>query len=478
MTLIKSISGIRGTIGGHTGDTLNPLDIVKFTTAYATFISRRAIDAIDAIDTIDAIAPKKIVVGRDGRISGPMVRDIVCGTLVGMGYEVIDIGLATTPTTELAVRWHKADGGIIITASHNPTQWNALKLLNSEGEFLTAADGAEVLRIAEAEDFDYAPVERLGRVIADDTMNQRHVDSVLQLRLADVEAIRKRKFRVCADTINSVGGIILPQLFQALGVDYEILNGDCTGQFAHNPEPLEKNLGGIMDRMRRGGFDLGIVVDPDVDRLAFICEDGTMFGEEYTLVSVADYVLSHTTGNTVSNLSSTRALRDVTERHGGTYAAAAVGEVNVTTKMKEVGAVIGGEGNGGVIYPESHYGRDALVGIVLFLSSLAQKGCTASELRRTFPDYQIAKNRIDLTPDTDVDAILVRVKEMFRGDPSATVNDIDGVKIDFPDRWVHLRKSNTEPIIRVYSEAQTMEQADELAKRLMEVVLSFNSIGE
>ena len=461
MTLIKSISGIRGTIGGHTGDTLNPLDIVKFTTAYATFIGG-----------------KKIVVGRDGRISGPMVRDVVCGTLVGMGYEVIDIGLATTPTTELAVCWHEADGGIIITASHNPTQWNALKLLNSEGEFLTAADGAEVLRIAEAEDFDYAPVEQLGRVVTDDTMNQRHVDSVLQLQLADTEAIRRRKFRVCADTINSVGGIILPQLFQALGVDYEILNGDCTGQFAHNPEPLEKNLGGIMDRMRRGGFDLGIVVDPDVDRLAFICEDGTMFGEEYTLVSVADYVLSHTTGNTVSNLSSTRALRDVTERHGGTYAAAAVGEVNVTTKMKEVGAVIGGEGNGGVIYPESHYGRDALVGIVLFLSSLAQKGCTASELRRTFPDYQIAKNRIDLTPDTDVDAILVRVKEMFRGDPSATVNDIDGVKIDFPDRWVHLRKSNTEPIIRVYSEAQTMEQADELATRLMEVVLSFNSIGE
>ena len=453
MTLIKSISGIRGTIGGHTGDTLNPLDIVKFTTAYATFIRG-----------------KKIVVGRDGRISGPMVRDVVCGTLVGMGYEVIDIGLATTPTTELAVRWHEADGGIIITASHNPTQWNALKLLNSEGEFLTAADGAEVLRIAEAEDFDYAPVEQLGHVTFDDTMNQRHVDSVLQLRLADVDAIRKRHFRVCADTINSVGGIILPQLFEALGVSYEILNGECTGQFAHNPEPLEKNLQGIMERMKSGGFDLGIVVDPDVDRLAFICEDGRMFGEEYTLVSVADYVLAHDKGNTVSNLSSTRALRDVTERHGGQYTAAAVGEVNVTTKMKEVGAVIGGEGNGGVIYPESHYGRDALVGIVLFLSSLAQKGCTASQLRATFPDYQIAKNRIDLTPETDVDAILVRVKQMFQGDPSATVNDIDGVKIDFPDRWVHLRKSNTEPIIRVYSEAQTIEEADELGKRLMQVV--------
>ena len=453
MTLIKSISGIRGTIGGHTGDTLNPLDIVKFTTAYATFIRG-----------------KKIVVGRDGRISGPMVRDVVCGTLVGMGYEVIDIGLATTPTTELAVRWNEADGGIIITASHNPTQWNAQKLLNSEGEFLTAADGAEVLRIAEAEDFDYAPVEQLGHVTFDDTMNQRHVDSVLQLRLADVETIKKRKFRVCADTINSVGGIILPDLFKALGVEFEILNGECTGQFAHNPEPLEKTLQGIMDRMRQGGFDLGIVVDPDVDRLAFICEDGRMFGEEYTLVSVADYVLAHDKGNTVSNLSSTRALRDVTEKHGGAYTAAAVGEVNVTTKMKEVGAVIGGEGNGGVIYPESHYGRDALVGITLFLSSLAQKGLKTSELRKTFPDYQIAKNRIDLTPETDVDAILVKVKELFSNDPEAQVNDIDGVKIDFPTRWVHLRKSNTEPIIRVYSEAQTMEEADELGKRLMQVV--------
>ena len=467
MTLIKSISGIRGTIGGRTGDTLNPLDIVKFTTAYATFIKG-----------------KKIVVGRDGRISGPMVRDVVCGTLVGMGYEVVDIGLATTPTTELAVRWHKADGGIIITASHNPTQWNALKLLNSDGEFLTAADGAEVLRIAEAEDFEYAPVEKLGHVVMDDTMNDRHVQSVLDLRLADVEAIRNRHFRVCADTINSVGGIILPKLFKALGVEYEILNGGCSGQFAHNPEPLEKNLGGIMDRLRKGGCDLGIVVDPDVDRLAFICEDGKMFGEEYTLVSVADYVLSSITSSTsetsstsktgalvtVSNLSSTRALRDVTEKHGGRYAAAAVGEVNVTTKMKEVGAVIGGEGNGGVIYPESHYGRDALVGIVLFLSSLAQKGMSASELRKTFPDYQIAKNRIDLTPDTDVDAILVKVKEMFAQDKNATVNDIDGVKIDFPDKWVHLRKSNTEPIIRVYSEAQTMEEADAIGKKLMQVV--------
>ena len=453
MTLIKSISGIRGTIGGRTGDTLNPLDIVKFTTAYAQFIGG-----------------KKIVVGRDGRISGLMVRNVVVGTLMGMGYDVIDIGYATTPTTELAVRMAGADGGIIITASHNPRQWNALKLLNSEGEFLTAADGAEVLRMAEAEDFNYAEVDKLGSLTIDDSFNQRHIDSVLALKLVDREAIKTRKFRVCVDTINSVGGIILPELFKALGVDYEILNGECTGDFAHNPEPLEKNLQGIMDKMKQGGFDLGIVVDPDVDRLAFICEDGKMFGEEYTLVSVADYVLSHTVGNTVSNLSSTRALRDVTEKHGGKYTAPAVGEVNVTTKMKEVGAVIGGEGNGGVIYPESHYGRDALVGIALFLSSLARKGCKVSELRATFPEYQIAKNRIDLTPETDVDAILVKVKEMFAKDATAQVNDIDGVKIDFPDRWVHLRKSNTEPIIRVYSEAQTMEQADELGKQLMQVV--------
>ena len=466
MTLIKSISGIRGTIGGRTGDTLNPLDIVKFTTAYATFISRKSGKS------------GKIVVGRDGRISGLMVRNVVVGTLMGMGYDVIDIGYATTPTTELAVRMAGADGGIIITASHNPRQWNALKLLNNDGEFLTAADGAEVLHIAESEDFDYAAVDQLGTCTIDDTYNRRHIDSVLQLQLVDVEAIRKRKFRVCADTINSVGGIILPEFFQALGIDYEILNGDCNGDFAHNPEPMEKNLHDIMTRTKEGGFDLGIVVDPDVDRLAFICEDGTMFGEEYTLVSVADYVLSNMTSETssltplttVSNLSSTRALRDVTEKHGGQYFAAAVGEVNVTTKMKDVGAVIGGEGNGGVIYPESHYGRDALVGIALFLSSLAHKGCTTSELRSTFPDYQIAKNRIDLTPETDVDAILVKVKEMFAKDNSATVNDIDGVKIDFPDRWVHLRKSNTEPIIRVYSEAQTMEQADELGKRLMQVV--------
>lgn len=457
MTLIKSISGIRGTIGGPTGDTLNPLDIVKFTTAYATFMKRGA----------KGEGRNKIVVGRDARISGDMVRNVVCGTLMGMGLDVIDIDLATTPTTELAVRWTGALGGIIITASHNPLQWNALKLLNGEGEFLTKDDGNEVLSIAEKEDFDYADVDSLGSYTRDDSFNQRHIESVLDLKLADVDAIRNAKFKVCVDAINSVGGIILPDLLKALGVEYTILNSTANGDFAHNPEPLEKNLQGIMDEMRSGKYDLGIVVDPDVDRLAFICENGEMFGEEYTLVSVADYVLQHTPGNTVSNLSSTRALRDVTERHGGTYTAAAVGEVNVTTKMKEVGAVIGGEGNGGVIYPESHYGRDALVGIALFLSSLAYKKCTASQLRATFPNYFIAKNRIDLTPSTDIDAILEKVKEMYA---SEKITDIDGVKIDFPDKWVHLRKSNTEPIIRVYSEAATMEEADALGKKLMQVV--------
>ena len=462
MTLIKSISGIRGTIGGPTGDTLNPLDIVKFVTAYATFIKRR-----EERGERKEAPSGKIVVGRDARISGEMVKNVVCGTLMGYGYDVINIGLATTPTTELAVRISGADGGIIITASHNPRQWNALKLLNNEGEFLNKEDGNEVLRIAEAEEFEYADVDHLGKYIEDNTFNERHIQSVLALKLVDREAICKAGFRVCVDAINSVGGIILPDLLKALGVDYEILNGEANGDFAHNPEPLEKNLQGIMGRIREGGFDLGIVVDPDVDRLAFICEDGSMFGEEYTLVSVADYILSHNPGNTVSNLSSTRALRDVTEKHGGVYTAAAVGEVNVTTKMKEVGAIIGGEGNGGVIYPESHYGRDALVGIALFLSSLAQKGMKATELRKTFPNYFIAKNRIDLTPTTDVDAILVKVKEMFKDEQ---VNDIDGVKIDFPDKWVHLRKSNTEPIIRVYSEAHSMEEADDLGKQIMDIV--------
>ncbi len=456
MTLIKSISGIRGTIGGGVGDTLNPLDIVKFTSAYATFIRQSMPKGSNTI-----------VVGRDARISGEMVKNIVCGTLMGMGFDVLNIGLATTPTTELAVTMAGADGGIIITASHNPRQWNALKLLNNKGEFLTAEDGAELLKIADKGDFTYADVDHLGHYREDDSFDQRHIDSVLALKLVDADAIRKAGFKVVVDTVNSVGGVILPKLLDQLGVKYTMLNGQPTGDFAHNPEPLEKNLTEIMTEVKNGNYDMGIVVDPDVDRLVFICEDGKMFGEEYTLVSVADYVLSKVPGNTVSNLSSTRALRDVTLKHGGQYTAAAVGEVNVTTQMKAVNAVIGGEGNGGVIYPESHYGRDALVGIALFLSNLAHKGCKVSELRATYPNYFIAKNRIDLTPSTDVDAILERVKELYKDEQ---VNDIDGVKIDFADKWVHLRKSNTEPIIRVYSEAATMEDADAIGKKLMQVV--------
>lgn len=459
MTLIKSISGIRGTIGGAVGDTLNPLDIVKFTSAYATVIRRSA-----------PSHSNKIIVGRDARISGEMVKNVVCGTLMGMGFDVVNIGLATTPTTELAVRMTGADGGIIITASHNPRHWNALKLLNHEGEFFTKEDGNAVLAIAEKEAFDYADVDHMGSYVEDNSFDKKHIDAVLALKLVDLEAIKKAHFRVIVDSINSVGGIILPQLLKSLGVEYTFLNGEANGDFAHNPEPLAKNLGGIMGEVAKGGYDLGIVVDPDVDRLAFIQEDGKMYGEEYTLVTVADYVLEHVQGNTVSNLSSTRALRDVTEKHGGKYFAAAVGEVNVTTKMKAVGAVIGGEGNGGVIYPESHYGRDALVGIALFLSSLAQKGCKTSELRASFPNYFMAKNRIDLTTSTDVDAILQKVKELFGKEENVQVTDIDGVKLDFPDKWVHLRKSNTEPIIRVYSEAHTMEEADALGKKLMQVV--------
>lgn len=465
MSLIKSISGIRGTIGGPAGDTLNPLDIVKFTSAYATFIRKSTPNGSN-----------KIVVGRDARISGEMVKNVVCGTLMGMGYDVVNIGLASTPTTELAVTMAGADGGIIITASHNPRHWNALKLLNKHGEFLTAADGNEVLAIAEAEAFEYADVDHVGKY-TEENFDQRHIDAVMNLKLVDAEAIKKAGFNVVVDSINSVGGIILPALLDRLGVKYTFLNGEANGDFQHNPEPLEKNLSGIMDTLKGGGYDLGIVVDPDVDRLAFICENGQMYGEEYTLVSVADYILSemqkdpnHPALNTVSNLSSTRALRDVTEKYGGTYTAAAVGEVNVTTKMKQVGAVIGGEGNGGVIYPDSHYGRDALVGIALFLSLLAKKAQKVSELRKTFPEYFIAKNRIDLTPDVDVDAILAKVKEMYSAEKDVAVNDIDGVKLDFPDKWVHLRKSNTEPIIRVYSEAHTMAEADEIGKKIMEVV--------
>lgn len=459
MTLIKSISGIRGTIGGQPGEGLNPLDIVKFTTAYATLIRRTTKNTSN-----------KIVVGRDARISGEMVKNIVCGTLMGMGFDVVNIGLASTPTTELAVTMEGACGGIIITASHNPRQWNALKLLNDKGEFLNQEEGNEVLRIAEAEDFDYADIDNIGKYREDNTYNQKHIDAVLALKLVDREAIRKANFKVAIDCVNSVGGIILPMLLEQLGVQHvEKLYCEATGDFQHNPEPLEKNLTDIMSLMSKGVADVAFVVDPDVDRLAMICEDGKMYGEEYTLVTVADYILKHTPGNTCSNLSSTRALRDVTEKYGMKYFAAAVGEVNVVTKMKENNVVIGGEGNGGVIYPECHYGRDALAGIALFLSHLAHEGKKVSELRATYPQYYMAKNRIDLTEGTDIDAILCKVKEIYSNEQ---ITDIDGVKIDFPDKWVHLRKSNTEPIIRVYSEAKSEAEANEIGNKVMDTIKS------
>ena len=455
MSLVKSISGIRGTIGGPVGDGLNPLDIVRFTAAYA--VQRRA--ALPDNNTI--------VVGRDARISGQMVDMLVTGTLIGMGYNVVNIGLATTPTTEIAVNGEKAAGGIILTASHNPKQWNALKLLNEKGEFLNDAEGKGVLAIAEKEDFVFAPVDELGSVTHKDYLPY-HVDLVMALELVDKHAIEKADFTVAIDCVNSVGGLAIPAILKALGVKNIIeLNCEPTGHFAHNPEPIPQNLTQISDLMKSGKADVAFVVDPDVDRLAIICENGEMFGEEYTLVSVADYVLAHTPGNTCSNLSSTRALSDVTRLHGGQYSASAVGEVNVVTEMKRVNAVIGGEGNGGVIYPAAHYGRDALVGIALFLSHLAHKGLKVTELRKTYPDYCISKNRIDLKPDMDVDAILAHVKELYRNE---RVNDIDGVKIDFADGWVHLRKSNTEPIIRVYSEAATMDRANELAQQVINEV--------
>lgn len=437
------------------GDGLNPVDIVRFTAAYAT--QRRA-----ALPDNN-----KIVVGRDARISGEMVYQIVSGTLMGMGYDVVNIGLASTPTTELAVVGEGAAGGIILTASHNPKQWNALKLLNEKGEFLNDAEGKGVLAIAEKEDFTFAEVDVLGHVCEKDYLPY-HIENVLNLALVDKESIAAKNFTVAIDCVNSVGGIAIPAILRALGVK-NIIELNCTpnGHFPHNPEPLPQHLTEISDLLKSGKADVGFVVDPDVDRLAIICENGEMFGEEYTLVSVADYVLSHTPGNTVSNMSSTRALSDVTRAHGGNYSASAVGEVNVTTEMKATGAVIGGEGNGGVIYPASHYGRDALVGIALFLSHLAHKGCTVSELRATYPNYCISKNRIDLTPEIDVDAILAKVKELYKNE---RVNDKDGVKIDFADGWVHLRKSNTEPIIRVYSEAATMEEADALAGKVIEIV--------
>ena len=455
MALVKSISGIRGTIGGRVAEGLSPVDVVRFVAAYAT--QRKAMLPDN----------KTIVVGRDARLSGEMVDQLVCGTLVGMGYDVINIGLATTPTTELAVTGLNAAGGIILTASHNSKQWNALKLLNEKGEFLNDVEGKEVLAIAEAEDFNFAEVDDLGKITRRDYLED-HVRDVMALELVDKAAIEAKNYTVAIDCVNSVGGLAIPAILKALGVKNIIeLNCEPTGHFAHNPEPLPQNLTEISDLMREGKADVGFVVDPDVDRLAIICENGDMFGEEYTLVSVADYVLSKTPGNTVSNMSSTRALSDVTVKHGGSYSASAVGEVNVTTEMKRTNAVIGGEGNGGVIYPASHYGRDALVGIALFLSSLAQKGCKVSELRATFPEYCISKNRIDLTPEINVDKVLEAVKGKYAGE---RINDKDGVKIDFADGWVHLRKSNTEPIIRVYSEAATMEEADALAKKVIDVV--------
>ena len=458
MALIKSISGIRGTIGGAAGEGLGGVDIVKFTAAYAEFIRRENPSA------------RLIAVGRDARLSGAMVSHLVVGSLMAMGFDVVNIGLATTPTTELAVTGLGADGGIIITASHNPIQWNALKLLNSKGEFLSDREGKEVISIAEKEDFRFADVLAIGKEYKDETWAMRHIEMVKNLPLVDCKAIADAGFTVAVDAVNSVGGAVIPALLRELGVKNIIeLNCDPTGKFAHTPEPIPENLTQISDLMKDGKADVGFVVDQDVDRLAIVMENGEMFVEEYTLVAVADYVLSQTPGNTVSNLSSSRALRDVTEKHGCQYNAAAVGEVNVVTKMKETGAVIGGEGNGGVIYPELHYGRDALVGVALFLTLLAKEGKKVSELKAGYPRYAIAKNKIELTPDIDVNAILEAVKVKFSNEK---ITDIDGVKIDFPDSWVHLRKSNTEPIIRIYSEAETMEKADALAEEIKKVIAS------
>ena len=457
MALIKSISGIRGTIGGRAGEGLSPLDVVKFTSAYAAFILSSKNSASNTI-----------VVGRDARISGEMVNKLVVGTLLGMGMDVVDIGLATTPTTELAVTMEQAAGGIILTASHNPKQWNALKLLNEKGEFLNAKEGETILKLAEAEDFTFSEVDQIGKLTVKDDYTQKHIESVLALDLVDVEAIKAANFKVAIDCVNSVGGIAIPALLDALGVKtVEKLYCEPNGQFPHNPEPLPEHLTEISTVMKSGKFDAGFVVDPDVDRLAIIAEDGSMFGEEYTLVAIADYILRHTPGNTVSNMSSTRALRDITQKYNCNYEASAVGEVNVVTKMKETNAVFGGEGNGGVIYPASHYGRDALVGIALFLTHLAKEKKTVSELRKTYPTYFMSKNKIELTPQIDVDGVLAVIKGSYK---QYEVNDIDGVKIDFPTGWVHLRKSNTEPIIRIYSEAGTPEQADNFAKAIMEEI--------
>ncbi|MFN5518229.1 MAG: phosphoglucosamine mutase [Bacteroidota bacterium] len=452
MTLIKSISGIRGTIGGNPGEALTPLDIVKFTSAYAAFIAGQS-------------DIRRIVIGRDARISGPMLSGLVSSTLIGCGFDVIDLDLSTTPTVEMAVVWEKAAGGIILTASHNPGQWNALKLLNHKGEFISDADGKAILQLAEQDRFEYVPVDRLGQYSRNDSYIQKHILSILGLGLVDVQAIQKKKFKVVVDAVNSSGGIAVPQLLRALGVD-EVIELYCTpdGKFPHNPEPLPENLSAIAHEVKIRKADLGIVVDPDVDRLCFVCEDGTMFGEEYTLVAVADYVLSHRKGNTVSNLSSTRALRDITEKQGGTHYGTAVGEVNVVAKMKAVDAVIGGEGNGGIIYPELHYGRDALVGIALFLTHLANSNKKCSVLRASYPDYFISKNKIELTPQINIDELLLSIKNKYKKQPH---NTEDGLKIEFDTDWIHLRRSNTEPIIRIYAESGHESTAEKLAKNMI-----------
>ena len=453
MTLIKSISGIRGTIGGNTNDNLTPVDAVKFAAAYGTWLK-----------TYSNKENLKVVIGRDARLSGEMIQNLVVSTLVGLGIDVIDLGLSTTPTVEIAVPLEKADGGIILTASHNPKQWNALKLLNEKGELLDAEQGAKILVLAEKEDFEFAKVDDLGEIIKNDSYIDIHIDEVLELPLVDADTIKEVGFKVVVDGVNSTGGIAIPKLLEELGVEVVKLYCEPTGHFPHNPEPLKEHLGDISKKVVEEKADFGIVVDPDVDRLAFISNDGEMFGEEYTLVACADYVLSKTIGNTVSNLSSSRALRDITEKHGGTYEAAAVGEVNVVTKMKANNAIIGGEGNGGIIYPESHYGRDALVGTALFLMLMAEKGGTVAELRASYPSYFMSKKKIQLTPDLDVDALLDAMHNKYKEEQVST---IDGVKIDFPENWVHLRKSNTEPIIRIYTEAKSQDEADGLANRII-----------
>jgi len=452
MTLIKSISGIRGTIGGEVGDALTPLDIVRFTASYAAFIRKEYSNS------------NTIIIGRDARISGEMVSNIVSGTLMGCGFDVLDVGLSTTPTIEVAVQLHKSAGGIILTASHNPKQWNALKLLNAKGEFLSAADGENILALAENDDFSFTEVDDLGHYTFDDSFNDKHIEEVLKLDLVDIDLVKSAGFKVVVDAVNSSGGFIVPNLLEKMGVECVKLFCDPNGQFPHNPEPLPENLTEISKLVVSESADFGIVVDPDVDRLAMVCEDGTMFGEEYTLVTVADYVLSKTPGNTVSNLSSTRALSDITNKHKGSYQASAVGEVNVVEKMKATNAVIGGEGNGGVIYPEMHYGRDALIGIALFLTQLAERKISARELRDSYPNYFISKNKIQLTPEINVDEILSALEDKYKNEKITT---IDGLKIDFKEGWVHLRKSNTEPIIRIYAESEGEDKANALAENMI-----------